>query len=77
MLSNCTIDEAKLVCERIRQFVASEKIATPAGMLDASVSIGLTACRPDNEGLERLVGAADADLYRVKDKGRNRVEVAD
>jgi len=77
VLSNCKIDDAKLVCERIRQFVVNEKIATPAGMLEASVSIGLAACNSNNEDLERVVGAADAALYRAKDKGRNRVEVDD
>lgn len=75
LLSNCNIDTATVVCERIRGVVANEPIATPAGELDATISIGLAACNSDHDTIERVVGAADAALYRAKESGRNRVEI--
>lgn len=74
VLSNCSLDVAKAVCERIRRSVADARIDTPAGPLQATVSIGLAAFAPGQDGEERLIGAADAALYRAKDGGRNRVE---
>ena len=75
VLSNCNLEAAKAVCERILSFIADEHIATPAGPLKVTVSIGLAACESGHNDLERIVGAADAALYRAKDKGRNRVEI--
>lgn len=75
VLSNCNIEAAKVVCERIRAFVADEPIATPAGMLNATVSVGVAAWDAQHDTAERIVGAADAALYRAKHNGRNRVEI--
>ena len=75
VLSNCNLDAATIVCERIRSVVANESIATPAGKLEATVSIGLAACNSAHDTIERVVDAADAALYRAKESGRNRVEI--
>lgn len=74
VLSNCNLEAARVVCERIRGFVAGEQIATPAGALHVTVSIGLVACDAAHGDLVRVVGDADAALYRAKERGRNRVE---
>ncbi len=43
----------------------------------ASVSIGVAAAEcPERRGIDRLVATADAALYRAKNAGRNRVELA-
>lgn len=75
VLTNCELEVAKAICERIRSFVADEHIATPAGPLTATVSIGIAACDAERATPEHIVGAADAALYRAKANGRNRVEV--
>ncbi len=75
VLSNCNLEAAKTVCERIIGFVANEHFATPAGPLTSTVSIGLAAYDAEHDSPERIVGAADAALYRAKNKGRNRVEI--
>ena len=75
ILSNCSVEAAKIVCERIRGSVANEHIVTPAGQIDATVSIGLAVCDPEFDTTERIVGAADMALYCAKDKGRNRLEI--
>jgi diguanylate cyclase (GGDEF)-like protein len=75
VLSTCNLDAATTVCERIRGFVADEPIATPAGKLDVTLSIGLAICDRDRDTIERVIGAADAALYCAKENGRNRVEI--
>ena len=75
VLSNCSIEAAQAVCERIRGSVAGDPVATPAGLIGVTVSIGLAAYDSTHTDLESLLGAADAALYRAKNNGRNRVEV--
>jgi diguanylate cyclase (GGDEF)-like protein len=74
VFSNCGLDAAAEVAERIRSHVASLPIPTPAGELAATVSVGLAAFDPAHTDADSLVGAADAALYRAKAHGRNRVE---
>ena len=73
VLSNCKLDTAKVVCERIRRFVEDDPIAAPTGELRVTVSIGLAAFDADHVDLDSLVGAADGALYRAKGNGRNQV----
>lgn len=67
--------QARELLERLRQQVA----AAPIPLLDGrrvpiTLSIGMAASgRAGEEGLEDLLAAADASLYRAKDQGRNRV----
>jgi diguanylate cyclase (GGDEF)-like protein len=75
ILSNCDLNSAKIICERIRDFVDSEGISTSAGVLNTSVSIGVAGFDGQHGDAERLVGAADSALYRAKSLGRNRVEI--
>lgn len=75
VLSNCKLEAAQVVCERIRGLVGDEPIATPAGPVTATVSIGLVAFDAERADLEAIIGAADAALYRAKNNGRNRVEI--
>lgn len=47
----------------------------PAGLVPA-MSIGVAEYRPSNDSLELLLQRADEALYRAKEGGRNRVELA-
>jgi len=62
--------------ERLRQVVENEAFATEHGDLRVTVSIGLSEYRPGDDP-ESLLKRADKALYRAKDLGRNRVEVAE
>jgi two-component system cell cycle response regulator len=63
--------------ERIRQSIEGIPIATPAGEMRVTASFGL-AVSSDAEPAEpeALVHAADTALYRAKQAGRNRTELA-
>ncbi len=63
------------VAERIRNAIAAARIEDDAGEpIGVSVSIGLAAYCP-GEGIETLLGRADAGMYLAKSAGRNRVMV--
>ncbi|WP_342617765.1 sensor domain-containing diguanylate cyclase [Rhodoferax sp. GW822-FHT02A01] len=73
VLSNCNLETAKAVCERIRRFVEDDPFAAPTGELRVTVSIGLAALDAEHADLESLVGVADAALYKAKGNGRNQI----
>jgi diguanylate cyclase (GGDEF)-like protein len=75
VLSNCNVESAQLVCERIRGFLADQSVLTPAGPLNVTVSIGIAPGDSEFSNVENVLGAADAALYRAKKNGRNRVEI--
>ena len=61
------------LAERIRHVVADEPIATDAGPVAVTISVGVASVRPGCEDLHALLKAADAALYDAKRGGRNRV----
>lgn len=71
-------DEAGLasVAERARAAVAEAPFKTRSGRLPLRVSVGgVTSLVPVSD-FDQLYHAADQALYRAKEKGRNRVELA-
>jgi diguanylate cyclase (GGDEF)-like protein len=68
---------AAVFAERWRRAVDATRFkGTGVGEISVTISIGVAGCRSDFEGPEDLVAAADKALYRAKEAGRNRVEVA-
>jgi len=69
----------QLLAENIRLAIKKREIEhtkSPNGVV--TVSIGVAAARPaDGDDEEHLIRAADKALYRAKENGRNRVEVAE
>lgn len=69
-------EEAGAAAERLRASMADAPVvAGPNLSLPVTVSIGMALAR-GQAATEGLIGAADAALYRAKNGGRNRVEVA-
>jgi len=57
--------------------VCSERIDTSEGMIPVTISFGVAmSSKQCLKDAASLVKAADEALYRAKEKGRNRVEVA-
>jgi two-component system, cell cycle response regulator len=78
-----TAEQAGALAERIRQSVCETPIEVAPGVQHTlTVSIGVAGVTPTRDELdlktlaESLLAEADAALYRAKQHGRNRVEVA-
>jgi diguanylate cyclase (GGDEF)-like protein len=60
------------IAERLRASIAANQLAHGAARIDITVSIGLAMADDADDSIERVVGRADALLYRAKQTGRNR-----
>ena len=70
-------DHMRTVADRIRLCISATPIQTPAGAVIATASLGVAISRKGGKNdADELIGAADAALYRAKEAGRNRVEIA-
>ncbi|AUM12784.1 sensor domain-containing diguanylate cyclase [Ketobacter alkanivorans] len=77
MLSNTDLQGAAVVAERVRKAVAETPVEWEGHTIVMTISIGVAGMRPGlDQGIDALVGAADAALYDAKKAGRNRVVVA-
>jgi diguanylate cyclase (GGDEF)-like protein len=72
----CSLEEAVVVAERVREAFENSGIVDETGPVATTVSIGV-AGGPAGTELEVLLAAADTALYQAKRSGRNRVEAAE
>jgi diguanylate cyclase (GGDEF)-like protein/PAS domain S-box-containing protein len=68
---------AQLFAERFRCQVAATPAQTGKGAIAVTVSIGITELGPGDPDADGILARADAALYRAKQGGRNRVEIAE
>jgi two-component system cell cycle response regulator len=77
VLDGTNFSGVELVAERLRQAIAASPIKTPAGLINVTVSIGVSGLMNGadrNEySIESLLQLADRNLYASKEHGRNRV----
>jgi len=75
ILPGCNLANGVKRADDIRKIVAGQPIATPAGAVSLTVSMGVTStdnsryCTPS-----QFLHEADVSLYKAKNNGRNRVE---
>lgn len=72
LLPETNAEEAAELGERLRAAIASEQIETDAGMLEVTVSVGISTYPDDADTPEDLISAADSALYRAKSTGKNK-----
>ena len=78
VLPECDLSAAQEVAERLRHAVESCGLAHFGNREGegVSISLGVAAMNAHEGELHELLAAADAALYRAKEKGRNRVETS-
>jgi diguanylate cyclase (GGDEF)-like protein len=75
LLPETDLAAAHEVAERLQRTLASIPIASDVGLLHITASIGLTMYAGElGVGVEELIARADTNLYRAKERGRDRVE---
>lgn len=73
LLPKTTLDEAKVVTERIRKKV-EQQVVTTDDKIEVKVTISAGLAAVDARGdLDTNLDVADAELYKAKSQGRNRV----
>ncbi len=76
LLPETDLFTATEIAERIRRSVAEEPFQLGREAVRVTISLGVTRALPDTPDLQALLERADAALYRAKQNGRNRIEVA-
>lgn len=75
ILNDSTVDDAKAVAERIRQFAQRLVVEHDDESINFTVSLGLAQFSPDFKGAMTWLECADQALYEAKEKGRNQYRV--
>ncbi|TWI58707.1 diguanylate cyclase (GGDEF)-like protein [Pseudomonas duriflava] len=76
LLKDTPADKALILAEKLRDKAAKLQFSHDDVSIQITVSIGVAQLRP-NENLEQLIGRGDRALYSAKQRGRNRIVLAD
>lgn len=77
LLPRTGVVDARDVAERIRIAVSSMGFSEIAGAVTVSIGVAGVASTTGDVSLDGLINSADTALYAAKERGRNRVEIAD
>ncbi len=75
LLENCSIDNAELAANNVRQAVQEFRFVWQKNVFAIGVSIGLTLISQEGESISEVLRRADAACYAAKEAGRNRLHV--
>ncbi len=74
LIPNSTLSEARVVAERLRRSVATDKFVIDQLAIPVTVSVGVSTTKGGVPEVNLALQTADSALYEAKNKGRNRVE---
>ena len=66
-------ENARLVAERIRKYIADQPFVTTSGKIKVTVSLGVCSLDSQTTSISMMVKKVDKALYVSKENGRNRV----
>jgi len=72
LLPETKLEAALVMAERLQKLIAEIRLPSPDGEIMFTASFGV-AHRTRHENLDSLIADADGQLYRAKEKGRNRI----
>ena len=73
LLPETALAGSGLLGERLRRAIAATPVATVAGPLPITASLGVATAEPDVPDAATLISRADSALYAAKQAGRNRI----
>lgn len=73
LLESCTLDEAMVTAEELRESVSNYKFVWDDRSFRLGVSIGVVPITADNDDVAALLSAADSACAAAKEAGRNRI----
>jgi diguanylate cyclase (GGDEF)-like protein len=77
VLADCDLAGARSVAERVRLRIGGEPVLSDSVPIHVTISLGVATCLPGTAVNGRgLIRAADIALYRAKNGGRDRVDIA-
>ncbi|PSF12997.1 GGDEF domain-containing protein [Marinobacter shengliensis] len=77
ILPETDAENARLICERIRESIEKSTVETSAGNITYTISMGIAQLTEEPENYMQWMQKADEALYAAKESGRNRVVVAE
>ena len=75
LMPNTTLQQGKVVAERIRVSFQNSLIVYEEKEIRATLSGGLASFKSGIENVDDLIRMADEALYKAKELGRNRIAV--
>lgn len=77
LLPNTGLEHAAIVLDRVRRDIMAMIVPDLHGRWVVTASIGAAELQEDDAGMDEMLARADAALYRAKEAGRNRLELAE
>ncbi len=75
VLPETALNTARTMAERLRQVIAEKPFQTDAGMVNTTISVGISTLCEYADSIEVLFNNADIALYAAKEAGRNCIYV--
>ena len=76
ILPETDAENARVICERIREAIENSTVSTTAGDIRYTVSMGIAQLTETPENYMQWMQKADEALYKAKESGRNKVVVS-
>ena len=77
ILPNSEVSGAIKTAERIQRSLVDKRIAFEGKNVPVTLSMGICTLNEKHANFEQLIKDADAAMYKAKENGRNRIEIAD